>query len=72
MSWTQGIQVREECSEKQVKNLDKIGEIKFGPGYKFMAFVWDDVEPGVMNLDFQNEEGDYRSLVYRYPQPTNE
>lgn len=64
MSWTQGIQVREECTENQVKNLDKIGEIKFGPGYKFMAFVWDDTVPGVMNLDYQNDEGDYRSLKY--------
>lgn len=63
MSWTQGIQVREDCTETQVKNLDKIGEIKFGPGYKFAAFVWDDMVPGVTHLDYQNEETkDYRSL----------
>lgn len=67
MSWTQGIQVREDCSEAQVKNLDKIGEIKFGvPGYTFRAFVWDDCEPSVLHLDYQNEEGDYRSLRYTY------
>jgi hypothetical protein len=64
MSWTQGIQVREDCSENQVKNLDKIGEIKFGEGYKFMAFVWDEREPGIMHLDYQNETGHYRSLRY--------
>jgi hypothetical protein len=63
MSWTQGIQVREDCTETQVKNLDKIGLIKFGEGYKFMAFVWDDAEPGITYLDYQNEESkDYRSL----------
>ena len=67
MSWTQGIQVREDCSETQLKNLDKIGEIKFGEGYTFRAFVWDDCEPGVLHLDYQNEETkDYRTLKYTY------
>jgi hypothetical protein len=64
MSWTQGIQIREDCSETQVKNLDKIGEIKLGEGYKFLAFVWDDTQPGIMYLDYQNEAGEFRSLKY--------
>ena len=69
MSWTQGIQVREDCSEKQVANLDKIGLTKLGEGYKFKAFVWDDAEKGVIYLDYQNEAGDYRSLKYTYDDP---
>jgi hypothetical protein len=64
MSWTQGIQIREDCSETQVQNLDKIGEIKLGEGYKFLAFVWDDTQPGIMYLDYQNEAGEFRSLKY--------
>ena len=71
MSWTQGIQVREDCSEKQVANLDKIGLAKFGEGYKFQAFVWDDCEPGVLHLDYQNEAGDYRSLKYEDNPPVS-
>ena len=66
MSWTQGIQVREDCSDIQVKNLDKIGVIKFGEGYTFRAFVWDECEPGILHLDYQNEAGDYRTLKYTY------
>jgi hypothetical protein len=64
MSWTQGIQIREDCSETQVQNLDKICQIKLGEGYKFLAFVWDDTQPGIMYLDYQNEAGEFRSLKY--------
>ena len=73
MSWTQGIQVREDCSENLVKGLDRLAEKRFGAGYKFMAFVWDDCDRDVLHLDFQNEEGDYRSLTYnpRLQTPTN-
>lgn len=63
MSWTQGIQVREDCTENQIKNLDKIGLIKFGDGYKFTAFVWDETDKSVLFIDYQNEETkEYRSL----------
>jgi len=66
MSWTQGIQTREDCSQKQVERMDQIGKIKLGEGYIFQAFVWDDAIPGVMHLDYQAANGEHRSLKYTY------
>lgn len=64
MSWTQGVQVREDVDKKEVEILDRLGVKKFGEGYTFQAYVWDDTEPGVLYFDYQNEAGDYRSLKY--------
>lgn len=66
MSWTQGIQVREDCPKKQVERLDEIGKIKLGEGYLFQAYVWDESVPGIMYLDYQAANGEYRSLKYTY------
>ncbi len=67
MSWTQGVQPREELDEAYAKKLDAIGAKKFGTDeFKFNMFVWDDCEPGVLHLDFQNDKGDYRSLKLTY------
>lgn len=64
MSWTQGINVREDYSEEEIKLMDKLGEIKFGEGYKFTACVWDEAVPNVTYYDYCNEQGEYRSLKY--------
>ena len=70
MSWTQGIQPREDLPELEVQKLDKLGEAKFGvSGFKFQAFVWDDAEPGVIHLDYQDDFGEYRSLKLTYGDP---
>lgn len=66
MSWTQGVQIREDADPKEVKILDALGVRKFGEGYVFQAYVWDEAEPGILYFDYQNEAGDYRSLKYTY------
>ena len=62
MSWTQGVQVREDLPDKWIRFLDD----KAPKGYKLQAIVWDDaVDRNVFYADYYNDQDMIYSLTFR-------
>ena len=62
MSWTQGIQIREDTAVEQVNKLDTIGKKYFGNNFSYVALVWDITIPDKIWIDFEDDCGNIRSL----------